>query len=146
MDLQPGNACPVRHGDLLRADQPRRCRRRGQSVQAGQLDGTLAALDAATGQLVWKTAVDDWRMRWTETMAPQYVDGKVLIGASGGEFLVRGHLSAYDAATGTMLWRFYTIPGPGEFGHDTWAETRGAPARARSGPPRPSTPTSALST
>ena len=49
----------------------------GGQVYLGQLDGTLAALDAATGQLVWKTAVDDWRMRWTETVTPQYVDGKV---------------------------------------------------------------------
>jgi alcohol dehydrogenase (cytochrome c) len=66
-------------------------------------------------------AVDNWQDKWTETMAPQYFDGKVFIGASGGEFEVRGHISAYDAATGDMLWRFYTVPGPGEFGNDTWA-------------------------
>ncbi|MGA7731785.1 MAG: PQQ-binding-like beta-propeller repeat protein [Chloroflexia bacterium] len=93
----------------------------GGKVYIGQLDGTLAALDAATGQVAWKIAVDDWRHRWTETMAPQYVDGKVLIGGSGGEYLVRGHLSAYDANNGNLLWRFHTIPGPGEFGNDTWA-------------------------
>ena len=90
-------------------------------VFIGQLDANLVALDANTGQVVWKTAVDRWEDRWTETMAPQYADGKVFIGASGGEYERRGHISAYDAATGQMLWRFHTIPGPGEVGHDTWA-------------------------
>ncbi len=64
-------------------------------------------------------------------MAPQYFDGKVIIGASGGEFKVRGHISAYDAETGKLLWRFYTVPGPGEVGNDTWAgnswQSGGAP-------------------
>ncbi len=90
-------------------------------VFVGQLDANLVALDANTGQVVWKVAVDPWQERWTETMAPQYVDGKVLIGASGGEFEVRGHISAYDADTGKMLWRFNTVPGPGETSNDTWA-------------------------
>jgi alcohol dehydrogenase (cytochrome c) len=93
----------------------------GGHVYVAQLDATLVALDAATGNVVWKTAVDKWEEKWTETMAPQYVDGKVLVGASGGEFEVRGHLVAYDGATGKELWRFYTVPGPGEVGHDTWA-------------------------
>jgi quinohemoprotein ethanol dehydrogenase len=90
-------------------------------VFIGQLDANLVALDANTGDVVWKVAVDNWQDKWTETMAPQYFDGKVFIGASGGEFMVRGHISAYDAETGNMLWRFYTVPGPGEFGNDTWA-------------------------
>lgn len=90
-------------------------------VFVGQLDANLVALDAKTGAVVWKTAVDKWEDRWTETMAPQYVDGKVLIGGSGGEFERRGHISAYDAASGKMLWRFYTVPGPGAVGNDTWA-------------------------
>lgn len=90
-------------------------------VFIGQLDANLVALDANTGNVVWKVAVDDWHNKWTETMAPQYFDGKVFIGASGGEFMARGHISAYDAATGKMLWRFNTVPGPGEFGNDTWA-------------------------
>jgi alcohol dehydrogenase (cytochrome c) len=90
-------------------------------VFVGQLDANLVALDANTGSIVWKTPVDKWEDHWTETMAPQYVNGKVIIGASGGEFELRGHISAYDANTGKMLWRFYTVPGPGEVGHDTWA-------------------------
>jgi alcohol dehydrogenase (cytochrome c) len=93
----------------------------GGKVFVGLLDASLVALDARTGDVVWKTAVDKWEDSWTETMAPQYVDGKVLIGASGGEFELRGHISAYDANTGNMLWRFYTSPGPGEVGNDTWA-------------------------
>lgn len=90
-------------------------------VFVGQLDANLVALDAKTGTLLWKTAVDKWQESWTETMAPQYANGKVLIGASGGEFELRGHISAYDANSGKMLWRFNTVPGPGEFGNDTWA-------------------------
>ena len=91
------------------------------TIFLGQLDATLVALDAATGQVLWKVAVDDWHERWTETMAPLYVDGKVIIGSSGGEYEVRGHITAYDANTGKLLWRFYTVPGPGQFGNDTWA-------------------------
>lgn len=89
-------------------------------VFMGQLDANLVALDAATGEELWKVAVADWREKWTETMAPLYVDGKVIIGASGGEFLRRGFVDAYDADSGEQLWRFYTVPGPGEFGHETW--------------------------
>ena len=93
----------------------------GGKVFVGQLDANLVALDAKTGSIVWKTAVDKWEDRWTETMAPQYARGKVIIGASGGEFERQGHISAYDANTGKMLWRFNTVPSPGEFGNDTWA-------------------------
>ena len=90
-------------------------------VFLGQLDATLVALDANTGAVVWKVAVDPYQEAWTETMAPLFVDGKVIIGASGGEFMRRGHVTAYDADTGNMLWRFFTAPGPGEIGNDTWA-------------------------
>ncbi|MGD9890204.1 MAG: PQQ-binding-like beta-propeller repeat protein [Dehalococcoidia bacterium] len=90
-------------------------------VFIGQLDATLVALDAQTGAVAWKVAVADWRDQWTETMAPLYVDGKVIIGASGGEFLRRGFVDAYDADTGQQLWRFYTVPEPGQFGSETWA-------------------------
>lgn len=89
-------------------------------VFLAQLDSNLVALDATTGSVAWKVAIDPWQEGWTETMAPLFVDGKVLVGASGGEFLRRGHVSAYDANTGNMLWRFFTVPGPGELGNDTW--------------------------
>ncbi len=90
-------------------------------VFIGQLDANLVALNAATGAVIWKVAVDKSVDKWTETMAPLFVNGKVIIGASGGEFQKRGHVSAYDADTGKMLWRFYTTPAPGEFGNNTWA-------------------------
>lgn len=90
-------------------------------VFVGLLDASLVALDANTGAVVWKVAVDRSEDKWSETMAPLFVNGKVIIGASGGEFLNRGHVSAYDADSGKMLWRFYTIPGTGEFGNNTWA-------------------------
>jgi quinohemoprotein ethanol dehydrogenase len=90
-------------------------------VFVGQLDATLIALDAATGRVAWKITVDRWQDRWTETMAPLFMNGKVIIGASGGEYQRRGHVRAYDAETGRMVWEFYTVPGPGEFGNETWA-------------------------
>jgi PQQ-dependent dehydrogenase (methanol/ethanol family) len=77
----------------------------------GTLDGRLIALDAATGQRVWETLTIDRSSRYTITGAPRVVKGKVLIGNGGGEFGVRGYISAYDAETGNLVWRFYTVPG-----------------------------------
>ena len=89
-------------------------------VFIGQLDGQLVALDQETGEVAWKTAVGDWRKGYTITAAPLYYDGMVITGVSGGEFSIRGRVQAYDAETGKLVWRFYTIPGPGETGHDSW--------------------------
>ncbi|HET7513559.1 MAG TPA: PQQ-binding-like beta-propeller repeat protein, partial [Gaiella sp.] len=89
-------------------------------VFIGQLDGQLVALDQETGKVAWKTAVGDWRKGYTITAAPLYYDGMVVTGVSGGEFSIRGRVQAYDAETGKLVWRFYTIPGPGEAGHDSW--------------------------
>src|SRR6185295_11032210 len=80
-------------------------------VFVGTLDGRLVALDAATGKPVWETLTVDRQYRYTITGAPRVVDGKVIIGNGGAEFGVRGYVSAYDAQTGKMLWRFYTVPG-----------------------------------
>ncbi|HXF38803.1 MAG TPA: PQQ-dependent dehydrogenase, methanol/ethanol family [Blastocatellia bacterium] len=80
-------------------------------VFVGTLDGRLVALDAATGKPVWETLTVDRQFRYTITGAPRIVDGKVIIGNGGAEFGVRGYVSAYDAQTGKMLWRFYTFPG-----------------------------------
>jgi len=80
-------------------------------VFVGTLDGRLVALDAATGKLVWETLTIDPKFRYTITGAPRVVKGKVLIGNGGSEMGVRGYVSAYDADTGQLVWRFYTVPG-----------------------------------
>jgi glucose dehydrogenase/cytochrome c5 len=89
-------------------------------IYVSRLDGKLVALDQATGEVEWTTNVGDWRDGETVTSAPLYYDGRVYSGVSGGEFGIRGRVTAYDAETGKQDWRFYTIPGPGETGHDTW--------------------------
>jgi alcohol dehydrogenase (cytochrome c) len=86
----------------------------------GKLDGTLVALDQKTGEEVWSVEVGSWRKGFTITAAPLYYEGLVITGVSGGEFSIRGRVQAYDAKTGKLVWRFYTVPGPGEIGHDTW--------------------------
>jgi alcohol dehydrogenase (cytochrome c) len=92
-------------------------------IYIGQLDGKLVALDQQTGQVAWTTPVARWQDGYSITAAPLYVDGMVITGVSGGEFGTRGSVTAYDATTGKQVWRFYTIPGPGETGHDTWPQT-----------------------
>ena len=77
----------------------------------GTLDGRLVALDAATGNEVWSVVTVDQTKAYTITGAPRVIKGKVIIGNGGAEFGVRGYVSAYDAQTGKMLWRFYTVPG-----------------------------------
>jgi quinohemoprotein ethanol dehydrogenase len=91
-------------------------------VYLGQLDGSLVALDQRTGKLVWSAQVGNWQQGYTITAAPLYYDGLVVTGVSGGEFSIRGRVQAYDAKTGKEVWRFHTVPGPGEKGHDTWPQ------------------------
>ncbi|MBO0722098.1 MAG: PQQ-binding-like beta-propeller repeat protein, partial [Blastocatellia bacterium] len=80
-------------------------------VFVGTLDGRLVALDAGSGKLLWEKLTIDRKFRYTITGAPRVVKGKVIIGNGGAEMGVRGYVSAYDAGTGKMLWRFYTVPG-----------------------------------
>jgi quinohemoprotein ethanol dehydrogenase len=80
-------------------------------VYVATLDGRLIALDAATGKPVWDQLTIDPKQRYTITGAPRIVKGKVLIGNGGAEFGVRGYVSAYDAESGKLAWRFYTVPG-----------------------------------
>lgn len=83
----------------------------GGSVFVGALDGRLIALDAKDGKVRWTAETFDPKTPRTITGAPRVVKGKVLIGHGGAEYGVRGYLSAYDAKTGTLAWRFYTVPG-----------------------------------
>lgn len=92
-------------------------------VYIGQLNGKLVALDQRTGKKVWSTQAVEWKKGYSLTAAPLYVDGKVIIGSAGGEYGIRGRVMAFDAKSGKEVWRFYTIPGPGEPGHDTWPKT-----------------------
>jgi quinohemoprotein ethanol dehydrogenase len=77
----------------------------------GTLDGRLVALDARSGQEVWSVVTVDQTKSYTITGAPRIIKGKVLIGNGGAEFGVRGYISAYDAESGKLAWRFYTVPG-----------------------------------
>ena len=89
-------------------------------VYFGQLDGKVVALDQKTGRIAWSKQLANFRLGTTITSAPLYYNGRVHIGMSGGEYGIRGRLTALDAKTGNEAWRFYTIPGPGEVGHETW--------------------------
>ncbi len=79
-------------------------------VFVGTLDGRLIALDAKTGKQLWSTVTVDQSKPYTITGAPRVAKGLVLIGNGGGEYGVRGYVSAYDAANGKLVWRFYTVP------------------------------------
>ncbi|HET7923576.1 MAG TPA: PQQ-binding-like beta-propeller repeat protein, partial [Rhodanobacteraceae bacterium] len=91
-------------------------------IFVGMLDGRLAALDQRTGTEVWSIQAERWEEGFSITSAPLYYDGMVVTGFSGAEIGVRGRVKAYDADDGKLLWTFYTIPGPGEIGHDTWPQ------------------------
>jgi len=92
----------------------------GNRVFFGTLDAALIALDARTGRPLWETQVADTMEGYSVTVAPLIVKDKVIVGVAGGEHGIRGFLDAYDAVTGKRVWRFNTVPGPGELGHDTW--------------------------
>jgi alcohol dehydrogenase (cytochrome c) len=91
-------------------------------VYVGQLDGKLVALDQRSGDVAWSIQAERWQEGFTITSAPLYYDGLVITGFAGGERGIRGRVKAYDAASGELEWTFYTIPGPGEIGHETWPQ------------------------
>jgi alcohol dehydrogenase (cytochrome c) len=80
----------------------------------------VIALNRATGALLWETEMADWRQNYNATGAPLVVGSMVISGSSGGDEGVRGFLAAFDQATGKELWRFWTVPAPGEPGSETW--------------------------
>jgi PQQ-dependent dehydrogenase (methanol/ethanol family) len=89
-------------------------------IFVGQLDGRLVALDQTSGKPAWSIQAERWQEGYTITAAPLYYDGMIIVGFAGGENGIRGRLKAYDAKDGRLIWTFYTIPGLGELGHDTW--------------------------
>ena len=103
-------------------------------VFIGQLDGRLVALDRATGKVAWSIQAERWQDNFSITAAPLYVNGPstslgagmVIIGFAGGDRGTRSRLKAYDAKDGRLIWTFYTIPGPGEPGHETWPKDNDA--------------------
>src|SRR5215470_5890175 len=83
-------------------------------------EAVLVAINAKTGKEVWATKIEENKNGYYTSMAPLVADGKILIGASGGEFGIRGFVAAFDPENGKELWRAYTVPAPGEPGSETW--------------------------
>jgi alcohol dehydrogenase (cytochrome c) len=104
----------------------------GNKVIFGTLDAHVIALDSKTGSVIWDVPSADYKLGYSFTLAPLAVKNLVILGVSGGEYGIRGFIDAYDSETGQRKWRFYTVPSPGEPGHETWEgdswKVGGAPA------------------
>ena len=92
----------------------------GELLYMGTLDAHLVAIDVRSGRQVWKTKVGESKEGYSITVSPLALKDRIVVGVGGGEYGIRGYISAYHAQTGKELWKFYTIPGPGEPGHETW--------------------------
>jgi alcohol dehydrogenase (cytochrome c) len=93
----------------------------GDTLFMGTIDAHLLAIDAKTGQVLWNTTVADVNEFYSITHAPLIVKEKVIVGTAGGDMGIGGLIAAFDARSGKEVWRFHTIPGPAEPGHDSWA-------------------------
>ena len=93
----------------------------GDTLYMSTLDAHLVAIDARTGNVVWDKEVADHRSGYSKTAAPLIVKGEVVTGIAGGEYGIRGFVDSYDAATGDLAWRAWTIPGPDHPDNQTWA-------------------------
>jgi alcohol dehydrogenase (cytochrome c) len=109
-NLTYGASVPVNRGFGVLADR----------LFMTTLDAHLVALDMKTGNVLWDIELADYKIGHSATMAPLVVKGKVIVGISGGDYPTRGFLDAYDPVNGKRIWRFYTVPGPGESGSETW--------------------------
>jgi quinohemoprotein ethanol dehydrogenase len=89
-------------------------------IYVGQLDAKVVALDQKTGKVVWSIQGEDPKKGYSIVSAPLYYDGMVITGYGGSDMGIRGRVKAYSAKNGKLLWTFYTIPAPGEFGADSW--------------------------
>ena len=94
----------------------------GDKLFLATSDCYVVAIDVKTGKEVWSTKVADYDKGYYMSLAPLVIDGKVLVGSSGGELGVRGFVAAFDADKGAEVWRTYTIPAPGEPGSETWPQ------------------------
>ena len=92
----------------------------GDLLFMGTIDAHVVALEARTGAVRWDVVVADHKKGYSITSAPLVVKDKVIVGIAGGEFGIRGFLDAYDVATGDRVWRFWTVPAPGEPGSESW--------------------------
>src|SRR5262249_4038197 len=92
----------------------------GDTLFMATIDAHLVAVDAKNGKPVWDTKVAEAKLAYAMTLSPLVIKDKVVIGVAGAEYGIRGFVAAYDAKTGNQAWKFYTIPGPGEPGNDTW--------------------------
>ncbi len=92
----------------------------GDRLYKVNVHATLVALDTKTGDVIWEVESADYRKGYSNTVAPLIVGDKVVIGIAGAEFGTRDFIDAYDAGTGKRVWRFWTVPGPGEPGNETW--------------------------
>ena len=90
----------------------------GELLYMGTLDAHLVAIDIRSGRQVWKTKVAESKEGYSITVAPLALKDRIVVGVGGGEYGIRGYISSYDAQTGKELWKFYTIPGPGEPGRN----------------------------
>jgi alcohol dehydrogenase (cytochrome c) len=103
----------------------------GDKLYMATVDACVVALNATTGEVAWEKCVADWNEGYYMTIAPLAVRGKILVGVSGGEMGIRGFVTALDAESGEEAWKTFTVPGPGEPGHETWKgdawQTGGAP-------------------
>ena len=125
IDVRTGNLLwrykrPRPAGAVVAHDTSRGVALYGDKVYFAAGEAVLVALDARTGKEVWTTQVADSKAAYYITLAPLIAGGKVMVGASGGEFGIRGFVAAFDPETGKEQWRTYTIPAPGEPGSETW--------------------------
>src|SRR5205814_6742969 len=102
----------------------------GDKLFLATLDAQMIAINAKTGKELWKTDVADYKQQYSMTVAPIVVKDKVISGVAGGEHGIRGFIAAYDVNTGKEVWKFNTVPGPGEAGFETWLGKDGKPSDA----------------
>src|SRR6266404_4615770 len=97
----------------------------GDTLFMATIDARLIAIDARNGRPLWNIQIAPPEKGYAMTLAPLVMKDKVIVGTAGGEYGIRGFIAAYDVKTGKEAWRFYTIPGPGEPGHQTWLSNDG---------------------